>query len=551
MNQKIRRRKQIYGLIIVLFLSCSSSSFVYNRQTIDISLPYNVSFLTTKASLPQLSSVKPQDALEITPEYAESLAHFNAIKPKGEDGSNHSYVPHEPINIVNDEDWKNYNFPGSGTKHDPYRISGYNITTANTFGIKIVNTSKSIIIQHCYISSAEEAIFLSHVSSSEVIDNILISSYIVLSWSTFSVIANNTCYEGSGVDISYSHTILISQNSCDRGSIAVSDSSVITISSNYVNNSSWDSSGIDIIRCTNAVIYNNTVSYNDWGGIYCGDSINIMVRANFCLNNPFGDGVHFDNVTRGYITDNICIDNIQNNIWINNCIKTVIIGNRCVNTHRFYHWYGDILGWGIVITSDFEDHEDCNDILIEANECGNLTYGIALLHNNGSITVRNNYVWNCYNAGIRLYHQNNTIITYNILLGNTYAISIEYDDDYLDIYLHRIELWCYNNILHHNNFIENNPGGSSQAYDDGINTQWYDIETHEGNYWSDCNGTGVYYIDGSASSVDPYPLPSLSTYISSTSLFEYWWFDFSLLFFSSLFLFSLVLLFRRLRHFLL
>ena len=59
-------------------------------------------------------------------------------------------------------------------------------------------------------------------------------------------------------------------------------------------------------------------------------------------------------------------------------------------------------------------------------------------------------------------------------------------------------------IIHHNIFINN--GATVQAYDEGTDNIWYDIETNEGNYWSEWSGTGEYLIDGSSGSIDPYPL---------------------------------------------
>ena len=66
-------------------------------------------------------------------------------------------------------------------------------------------------------------------------------------------------------------------------------------------------------------------------------------------------------------------------------------------------------------------------------------------------------------------------------------------------------------IIHHNALIDNYLDGTSQARDsselDDIENIWYDEILLEGNYWSDWV-SGVYYIDGSAGSVDPYPLSS-------------------------------------------
>jgi len=67
-------------------------------------------------------------------------------------------------------------------------------------------------------------------------------------------------------------------------------------------------------------------------------------------------------------------------------------------------------------------------------------------------------------------------------------------------------------IIHHNNFfkIENNTTQSPQAIEYGEDNTWYDIGTHEGNYWSDLiwEVGVVYHIAGSENNTDPYPLDS-------------------------------------------
>ena len=62
------------------------------------------------------------------------------------------------------------------------------------------------------------------------------------------------------------------------------------------------------------------------------------------------------------------------------------------------------------------------------------------------------------------------------------------------------------NTIHHNNFVDNNPSGTSQAYDGGTKNVWFDSQNLEGNYWSDWSGTGSYSIDGYGGTVDSYPL---------------------------------------------
>ena len=113
-------------------------------------------------------------------------------------------------------------------------------------------------------------------------------------------------------------------------------------------------------------------------------------------------------------------------------------------------------------------------------------------------TIINN-TCNFNQYGIDLSSSDNSVLSYNLLQGN-------------DGYGVRISSTSNTNLIHHNNFVDNNPAGISQAYDGGrkydggLNNIWYDSKNLEGNYWSDWSGKGSYTIDGSAEAIDPYPL---------------------------------------------
>lgn len=62
-------------------------------------------------------------------------------------------TPHEPILIYNNANFSDYSLPGSGTELDPYRIENYNITTINTAGIVVRNTTDYFVIQNCYVDA--------------------------------------------------------------------------------------------------------------------------------------------------------------------------------------------------------------------------------------------------------------------------------------------------------------------------------------------------------------------------------------------------------------
>ncbi|MFW9853120.1 MAG: hypothetical protein ACFFDS_09260, partial [Candidatus Thorarchaeota archaeon] len=57
-----------------------------------------------------------------------------------------------------------------------------------------------------------------------------------------------------------------------------------------------------------------------------------------------------------------------------------------------------------------------------------------------------------------------------------------------------------------NTFSFNNLGEISQAQDNSSNNIWYDINSHEGNFWNEWNSSDPYVIIGSANSTDLYPL---------------------------------------------
>jgi len=100
---------------------------------------------------------------------------------------------------------------------------------------------------------------------------------------------------------------------------------------------------------------------------------------------------------------------------------------------------------------------------------------------------------NC-DKGIYLESSDNSTFTYNHFQNNTdYGIFVSND-------------LCDSNIFHHNAFYINVLNlGTSQAYDDGTNSTWYDVTTNEGNFWNDHSETGNYSIDG-GKFFDLYPL---------------------------------------------
>ena len=90
---------------------------------------------------------------------------------------------------------------------------------------------------------------------------------------------------------------------------------------------------------------------------------------------------------------------------------------------------------------------------------------------------------------------------YSIFVYNTISENLNYG-------LH-FDGWSRKNILYHNNFINNNLGGDSQAFDNGTRNKWFSKELKEGNFWNDSPTTDEYSISGDSKLMDKYPLNSL------------------------------------------
>ncbi len=228
--------------------------------------------------------------------------------------------------------------------------------------------------------------------------------------------------------------------------------------------------GIALEDSVSSTVTNNTCSNSDFG-IYLGASVNSTVTNNTCSNN--NNGIYLLNSDNSTVTNNNCNSNDIFDITLEVSGNSTVVNNTCNNS--------DIGIWLRV----------SGNSTVVNNTCSNNIYAGILFYISGGSTVANNTCSYNNNHGIWLFESAFCIITYNLLQENEgYGVNSSYGSD--------------NNLIHHNNFIDNNLGGTSQAYDGGTDNIWY--EKQEGNYWSDWSGTGSYSIDGLANSVDLYPL---------------------------------------------
>jgi len=215
-----------------------------------------------------------------------------------------------------------------------------------------------------------------------------------------------------------------------------------TIIGNTVTNNRM--AGIELMGGNNTTIIGNTISNNGWSGIVLENSFNSTITGNNVTNND-GDGILLrygsnNNVVTGNSIRNSTRDGISLDIWCNN---TRIIGNNIFDSG----------GHGVSL--DESSHN-----VISGNNIRNSTRdGIHL----------EGWGW-----GPWLYmSSNNTITKNNVTLSGDNGI-----------YLY----WASNNLIYHNNFINNTKQATSL---ESINT-WDDGYPSGGNYWSDYIDVDLY-----------------------------------------------------------
>ena len=218
-----------------------------------------------------------------------------------------------------------------------------------------------------------------------------------------------------------------------------------------------------LINCTNAIVSNQNIS-NTKTGLFLKWCNNSTLLNNICNNNEIG----IDTDSSSTLINNTCNNNYRDGIIAGS--NSTIFNNTCNN-----NWQGIGISAG------------SNSTLLK-NTCNNNHIGISASSNS---TLLNNTCSNNRHPGIFLSRADFCVISFNLLKENgDYGVCLRFSN---------------NNTIHHNNFIDNNLGGSSQALDNGANNTWYDKSAMEGNYYSDYSGVGNYSIDGSAGSEDPYP----------------------------------------------
>ena len=324
-------------------------------------------------------------------------------------------TPSSSIEILNDTAFDLYGLPGNGSAVDPYIISGLNISTTDTFGIRIYQTSKYFVIQNCYIDASDQGILIENVefSTTKIENNVCVNNANngISLWNSFgSVLINNTClYNGnSGIYTDFADFSIISNNTCKGNfeGIYLFDTYDTNVTGNIC---SENFVGMVLEEAFGSIVENNTCN-DQIDGIVVVLSEQVNITKNVCQNN-LGYGIllfdmHFSNVTF-----NNCSNNGECALLLEDC-SSLIVSN---NTFMF-----NLVG----ILPEFTEYSNFTYNLIQEN----VEFGISLSSNNLNNTFHHNaFISNALGLGTSQVCDNGT----DNIWYDTVTLEGNFWDDYV------------------------------------------------------------------------------------------------------------------------
>ncbi|MHA1910817.1 MAG: right-handed parallel beta-helix repeat-containing protein [Candidatus Kariarchaeaceae archaeon] len=283
------------------------------------------------------------------------------ITPMIPDRLTYYMIPHDPISITNDSELATLASSGTGIFGDPYIIENLYINTDLSHGIYITNTTKEFIIRNCFIDTGRVeghyGIFLYDVAAHTATLQNNTCQYsikgIYVKSSPETSIESNYCYwpywsdyhDTSGIEIYRSHNSVIYNNTCllNRYGIKVILSDMIIIQNNQCNYNYGP--GIMVQGSYNALIFNNVFSNNDdyyYSCAYCPSSLLY--------------GIFLSNTSSSNIMDNELISNGFYGVFID----TISSGNQ-IYSNRFIDNYVQWESYCLYVGCDGESYSQAND----------------------------------------------------------------------------------------------------------------------------------------------------------------------------------------------
>jgi len=284
------------------------------------------------------------------------------------------------------------------------------------------------------------------------------------------------------------------------------------------------------ITVTRNIITNNThnMSYGGTIGIYLYDSTDIIISDNFIadiyfgifieessdnqiLNNTFErnhKGIYSYMSHHNTISDNNFLDTINDAIVLSSSNDNIISRNYMTNNQKGISFIYNSQN-NVIIENTIKYNNDgihlsvCVNNIIQGNTISDNGNGVYLRSFSDGNTIFGNTIKDNINGLIFNGSSLNTIKENHIINNQEYGIKLLIEDVYWE------QHWSLNNLIYHNNLINN----TQHAYDECYN-MWDNDYPSGGNYWDDYTGDdenedGIgdvpYNISG-GSNQDCYPL---------------------------------------------
>ncbi|MFW9995343.1 MAG: right-handed parallel beta-helix repeat-containing protein [Candidatus Odinarchaeota archaeon] len=403
-------------------------------------------------------------------------------------------------------------------------VSNNNIYNSPGNGMYLLDSSNNHLTGNIVSNSGESGVFLEGSNNNEITGNDIYGSNDPNGASKSVRMKLTGTAVGSirhGIFLDPSNANTIANNrvfDVEGNGLYLLDSDENTVTSNIVSNSGEN--GVMLIGADY-----NTITWNEIYGNpeITGSSTIIRTKAAGTAVGSIRHGIFLDPSNHNMIANNQIHDSPGNGLYLLDSDDNLVTGNLINNSGES----------GVFLNGSDYNTITWNDIYGDGElagastsfrtkmAVGSIRHGIFLDPSNGN-TIANNNIYNSPGNGLYLQGSDNNALTGNevsnsggngIFLEGSTASTVTHNVIYdSGLYGMNINGGSQSNSVADNDYVANNVGGTSQAYDDGSGNQF------SGNFLvdhdnTDSNGDGIadypYHIDGSANNYDesPYALP--------------------------------------------
>lgn len=312
-------------------------------------------------------------------------------------------IPHEPILIMENQDFITQGWPGKGTMSEPYLIEDLQIQCDEETGVFIANTTVFFKITNCrFFTITEEiwgvAVWLINVTHGEIRN-------CISEWCGWTIGNSSQCIMESTDASGIADLVLWNCTSC-------------SVVDNSLSSDVWGSVIFD--TCTDCEFSRNTVVGIESEGIWVIRGMNCSIQENEFAENHIGIGLLGSNDTS--IRDNNIHDSVYYGVEIYSCGDTQLVGNTLQNNGVVLHlwgwgWNGHSISGREFLNADylFQDNTVNGKLLgvfqdLDGNTIDGTSYGQVILLNCSNLSIDHGTITNA-SIGVQILFSDNCSMT--------------------------------------------------------------------------------------------------------------------------------------------